>query len=185
MGYIGIYCSASTRIRPIFNESAIEIGKWIGQNGMTLINGGSNQGLMEILSRTVHENGGHCIGVVPSSFEQKGWFSKFNDETIYVRDLGERKDIIKKRSDILVVFPGGVGSMDEFFDAWASYNLGFHNKHIILANIDGFYNPLLKFINSLEKENFLHESPSDGPVEIANSVDECIGLIEQAIKSRS
>jgi len=179
MQYIGIYCSASIKIRPVFMESATKLGSWMGQKGMTLINGGSNQGLMQVFSKAVHENGGHCIGIVPSSFSNRGWFSKYNDETIFVDNLSERKELIKQRSDILIVFPGGIGSMDELFDAWASFNLGFHDKKIILANIDDFYEPLLKFLDNLREEKFLHEFLPN-PVIIANSVEDCISIIESA-----
>jgi uncharacterized protein (TIGR00730 family) len=177
MQTIGIYCSASVHIRPVFNESAEKLGIWMGKKGMTLVNGGSNQGLMAIFSKTIRENGGRCVGVVPTAFKKRGWYNEKNDETIFVENLSDRKEIIKKTSDLLIVFPGGVGSMDELFDAWASYNLDFHSKKIILANIDGFYNPLLSFLDILKKENFMHDFLPK-PVIVADSVEQCIEIIE-------
>jgi len=183
MQYIGIFCSASTKIRPVFRESAIQLATWMGKKRLTLINGGSNQGLMEIFSRTIQETGGRTIGVVPSDFEARGWFSTYNDETIFVKNLSDRKDYIKDKSDILIVFPGGIGSMDELFDSWASFNLGFHNKKIILANIDGFYDPLLNFLDRLKSEHFMHEF-APNPVIVAQSVSHCIELLETLGKAQ-
>lgn len=177
MQTIGIYCSASVHIRPIFNDSAAKLAIWMGKKGMILVNGGSNQGLMAIFSRNIRENGGRCVGVVPSAFKERGWFNEKNDETIFVENLGDRKEVIKKMSDILIVFPGGIGSMDELFDAWASYNLDFHSKKIILANIDGFYKPLIGFLDILKKEHFMHDFLPT-PVIVADTVEQCIEIIE-------
>jgi uncharacterized protein (TIGR00730 family) len=176
MQYIGIYCSASLLLRPVFREEAIKLGKWIGQKGKTLINGGSNQGLMEVFSKAVHENGGRCIGIIPESLSHRGWDSEYTDEKLLVKDLSERKNVIKQRSDILMAFPGGIGTMDELFDAWSSYNLGFHDKKIILLNIGGFFNPLLQQLELFREEKFLHDFlPS--PLLIVDSVDQCIELL--------
>jgi uncharacterized protein (TIGR00730 family) len=178
MQNIGIYCSASTHIRPVFREEAIKLGTWIGSHNKTLINGGSNQGLMEIFSKTVRENGGHCIGVIPENFSERGWYSSYSDEKILVKDLSERKEVIKKRSDVLLAFPGGIGTMDELFDAWSSYNLGFHNKKIILLNIEGFFKPLLEQLSVFQEEHFLHDFLPN-PLLLVNNVTECINLLEQ------
>jgi len=177
MQNIGIYCSASAQLRDIFEKEAIKLGEWIGKNGKTLINGGSNQGLMDVFSRTVGENGGHCIGVIPSNFSERGWHSSHTDEKVIVKDLSERKEVIKKRSDILIAFPGGIGTMDEFFDAWSSYNLGFHDKKIILVNIEGFFTPLIQQLDVFRREKFLHDFLPN-PVLIVHSADQCIELLE-------
>jgi uncharacterized protein (TIGR00730 family) len=177
MQNIGIYCSASDEIKDTFEKAAIKLSEWIGKNGKTLINGGSNQGLMEVFSRTVKENGGHCIGVIPENFSKHGWFSNQTDEKIIVKDLSERKEVIKQRSDVLIAFPGGVGTMDEFFDAWASYNLGFHDKKIIIVNIDDFYSPLIQQLKVFRNEKFLHDFLPN-PLHVVNSVDQCIELLK-------
>lgn len=183
MRSIGIYCSASVHIQPIFREEAIKLGRWMGQNGKTLVNGGSNQGLMEVFSKTVRESGGECIGVIPEDFSNRGWHSSHTDRKILVKDLSERKDIIKQLSDILIAFPGGIGTMDELFDAWSSYNLGFHDKRIILLNINNFFNPLLQQLELFREERFLHEFLPN-PLFIVDSVDQCIELLEK-LENRS
>jgi uncharacterized protein (TIGR00730 family) len=177
MLYVGIYCSASTSINPIYNEGAKELASWLGKNKLTLINGGSSQGLMAIFSQYTKENGGQTIGVIPCTFKTKGWISSFNDETVFVADLWERMEFIKQKSDVLIVFPGGIGSLDEFFDAWASFSLGFHTNKIILVNMNGFYKPILDFIDQLKKEHFLHDFLPN-PLIVTQSVQECIDMLE-------
>jgi uncharacterized protein (TIGR00730 family) len=178
MQNIGIYCSASVQIRPFFRLEAIKLGKWIGENQKTLVNGGSNQGLMEVFSKSVQEHGGKCIGVIPEVFSNKGWYSQYTDEIILVKDLSERKDRIKRISDILLVYPGGIGTLDEFFDAWASYTLGYHDKKIVLLNLKGFFNPLLKMLSQLRTEHFLHES-QPSPLYVMENVEQAIQFLKE------
>lgn len=184
MKTIGIFCSASILIKPVFEEEACKLGEWIGKNGKTLINGGSNQGLMEVFSKAVKANGGKCIGVIPANFSERGWYSDQTDEKIIVGNLSERKEIIKGQSDILIVFPGGIGTMDEFFDAWSSYTLGFHNKKIILVNVDGFFSSLLQQLEVFRKEKFLHEFLPN-PLLIVDSAAQCIEQLETMEKEEA
>jgi len=177
MEKICIYCSASEKINPIFKEDAIELAKWMGQNNKTLLNGGSSQGLMKVFSSTIKEHGGSTIGIIPENLKNRGWLSNYNDEVIIVKDLNERKDMMKKLSDIMIVFPGGVGTLDEMFDAWASFSLGYHNKKIVLVNVNGFYDSLIEFIDILKAEKFIHDFlPS--PLIVVNSINECIEIIK-------
>lgn len=178
MQNIGIYCSASSHINPKFSDAAQELGYWMGKNKKTLVNGGSSQGLMEVFSKTVKEYGGHCIGVIPEGFASKGWHSPYSDEKIIVKDLSERKEVIKKISDVLITFPGGIGTLDEFFDAWASFTLGFHDKKIILINLDGFFDSLLEQIRVFEQEKFLHDFQPN-PIIVLKTVEECISALRK------
>ena len=119
MEKIGIFCSASGSIDPIYFDAAHQIGEWMGKNGKTLIYGGANLGLMECVAKAVKENGGHVIGVVPSKLEENGKVSTYPDEIIATHDLSDRKDIILQQSDVLVALPGGIGTLDEVFHVMA------------------------------------------------------------------
>ncbi|MDD4921139.1 MAG: TIGR00730 family Rossman fold protein [Bacteroidales bacterium] len=178
MQNIGIYCSASNELKEVFEKEAFTLGEWIGNNHKTLINGGSNQGLMEVFSKAVRKNGGHCIGVIPSTFSERGWNSNHTDEIIMVKDLSERKEVIKQRSDVLIAFPGGIGTMDEFFDAWSSFSLGFHDKKIILVNVEDFFTPLIQQLKVFRQEKFLHDILPN-PLIIVDSAEECIDVLKK------
>lgn len=178
MKTIGIYCSASEDIKTHFEQEAIKLGHWMGENKMTLVNGGSNRGLMEIFAKAVRNSGGLCTGVIPENLAERGWHSNQTDKVILVKNLSERKEVIKTISDVLIAFPGGIGTMDEFFDAWASYSLGYHHKKIILVNLGGYYTPLVEQLNVFKKEGFLHDFlPS--PLIVVDTAEECIDRIRE------
>lgn len=106
MKKIGIFCSASENIDRMYFESALQIGKWMGETNRTLIYGGANLGLMECIAGAVKESGGTVVGVVPSKLEENGKVSKYLDQVIHTQNLSDRKDIITKEADILVALPG-------------------------------------------------------------------------------
>ena len=91
MERIGIFCSASEVIAPIYFEKAVELGKWMGENKKTLVYGGANLGLMECIAKATKENGGFVMGVVPTKLEERGAVSDLLDVTFRVDNLSERK----------------------------------------------------------------------------------------------
>lgn len=171
MKNIGIFCSASGRIDKMFFDSARRIGQWMGQNGKTLIYGGSNLGLMECVAAAVKENGGRVIGVVPSKLEKNGRASTLLDEIIRTHNLSDRKDIITEKSDVLVALPGGIGTLDEVFHVMAAASLGYHPKKVIFYNEQDFYTPLLEILRTFETQGFIRQSLSSY-YEVADSFEE-------------
>lgn len=171
MKKIGIFCSASENIDKMYFESARKIGEWMGETGKTLIYGGANLGLMECVARAVKESGGKVIGVVPTKLEEKGSVSTLLDEVIHTRNLSDRKDVMTELSDILVALPGGVGTLDEIFHVIAAASIGYHAKKVIFYNEYGFYDELLKALQTLEDKGFARH-PFSTYYEIANTPDE-------------
>lgn len=171
MEKIGIFCSASDSIDPIFFDAARQLGEWMGRNGKTLIYGGANLGLMECVAKEVKENGGRVIGVVPSKLEESGKVSTYPDEMICTHNLSERKDIILQKSDVLVALPGGIGTLDEVFHVMAAASIGYHRKRVIFYNVDGFYSPLLSTLNDLQARGFAHH-PLSSYYDVANTFNE-------------
>ena len=157
MEKIGIFCSASGSIDPIYFDAAHQIGEWMGKNGKTLIYGGANLG--------------HVIGVVPSKLEENGKVSTYPDEIIATHDLSDRKDIILQQSDVLVALPGGIGTLDEVFHVMAAASIGYHQKKVIFYNADGFYNPLLAVLSELQARGFTRH-PLSSYYEVANTFNE-------------
>ena len=147
MEKIGIFCSASGSIDPIYFDAAHQIGEWMGKNGKTLIYGGANLGLMECVAKAVKENGGHVIGVVPSKLEENGKVSTYP------------------------ALPGGIGTLDEVFHVMAAASIGYHQKKVIFYNADGFYNPLLAVLSELQTRGFTRH-PLSSYYEVANTFNE-------------
>ncbi|MDD3036402.1 TIGR00730 family Rossman fold protein [Bacteroides sp.] len=171
MKKIGIFCSASENIDKMYFDSARQIGKWIGETNKTLIYGGANLGLMECIAHTVKEYGGTVTGVVPSKLEENGKVSKYLDKIIRTQNLSDRKDIMTEESDILIALPGGVGTLDEVFHVIASASIGYHHKKVIFYNKYGFYDELLKTLQTLEEKGFAR-LPFSTYYEVANTLDE-------------
>lgn len=177
MNKIGIFCSASENIDKNYFDNARLVGKWMGETGKTLIYGGANLGLMECIARTVKENGGKVIGVVPSILEENGKVSTYPDEIIHTHNLSDRKDIMLEESDILVALPGGLGTFDEIFHVIAAATIGYHHKKILFYNINGFYNKLLAALEDLQSKNFIRP-PRFAYYEVANTLEELITLLQ-------
>ena len=177
MERIGIFCSASEVIAPIYFEKAMELGKWMGENKKTLVYGGANLGLMECIAKATKENGGFVMGVVPTKLEERGAVSDLLDVTFRVDNLSERKDTMLRESDIMVALPGGVGTLDEVFHVVASASIGYHHKKVIFYNVDGFWNGLLDFLESMKGNGFASR-PLENFYQVANTWEELIDLLQ-------
>ncbi|MCD8166684.1 MAG: TIGR00730 family Rossman fold protein [Bacteroides sp.] len=177
MDRIGIFCSTSPSIDPLYFEKCAELGTWLGKSGKTLIYGGASLGLMECISKSVSENDGKVIGVVPDKLEERGKVSTCLTEVFYTTNLSERKDIIVRESDILIALPGGIGTYDEVFHVMAAASIGYHTKQIVFYNINGFYNKLIVALEDLGEKGFLHH-PLSFYYQIANTLEELQQIIE-------
>lgn len=178
MNKIGIFCSASDDIAPLFMEKAKELGAWMGEHRKWLIYGGSNCGLMEVTARAAKEKGGMIMGIVPTKLEEKGAVSELLDVTFHTVNLSDRKDLMLQESEILVALPGGVGTLDEVFHVIASATIGYHSKKVIFYNIGGFWNGLLDFLKGLESQHFAHR-PLSNFFQTANSFEELTGMLDK------
>ncbi|MBO5537973.1 MAG: TIGR00730 family Rossman fold protein [Prevotella sp.] len=152
---IGIFCSANNSIEPVYFEKTAELGRWMGHNGHTLVFGGCNMGLMECVAKAVHEAGGHTIGVVPRIIEEGGRTSHYVDEQVNCENLSDRKELLLQHSDVVVALPGGIGTLDEVFTVAASHTIGYHQKPILLYNINGFWDSLIALLNDLSERGMV------------------------------
>ncbi len=178
MEKIGIFCAASNTIDELYFERARELGRWMGENGKTLIYGGSNQGLMECLAKEVKAHGGRVFGVVPTKLEERGRVSELLDVTFRTHNLSDRKDILVEESEVLVALPGGIGTLDEVFHTMAAHSIGYHAKRVIFYNVNGFYDALLAFLRGLDASHFSHR-PVENYMQVASTLDELTTLLNQ------
>lgn len=178
MEKIGVFCSASELIDPLYFEKAKELGCWLGKQGKTLVYGGSDRGLMECLAKAVKEHGGRVFGVVPTKLEEKGRVSKLLDVTFHTCNLSDRKDTMVSESDVLVALPGGIGTLDEVFHTMAAYSLGYHSKKVIFYNINGYYDALLSILDGLEATHFAHR-PMSHYMKVASTFDELVAFLDE------
>lgn len=161
MKKIGVFCASSDKMEHIYYDAAYSLGQWIGGSGRTLVYGGANCGLMEAVAKGTKDAGGTVFGVVPQKLVRSGRVSDCIDITFYCNDLSDRKQYLVDESDILVVMPGSVGTLDEAFCALAANTFGMHQKQVIFWNIDGFYDLLFQFLDTLGPRGVLNKAWSE------------------------
>ena len=138
-----VYCGSGPGTNPRFVEAAIAFGKELAENGIGLVYGGGSIGLMGAVANAVLDHGGAVTGIIPEFLTQQGNRADRVQELIVTDDMHERKRLMFERSDAFVALPGGIGTLEELVEQLTWQQLGRHNKPILLANIDGFWEPLL------------------------------------------
>jgi len=173
---IAVYCSAVDNLPEHWQEGARVTGRWIGSHAATLVYGGVESGLMTVVARTAHDAGGRVVGVVPT--RRREWSSVFNDIVVPTSDLNERKGTMQLLADAFVVLPGGYGTLDEFSTSFSYINFTDQpDKHIVLYNPDGLYDPLIEQLHRMVGAGLLRPSALDilrvvtQPEEIAETLD--------------
>ena len=140
---IVVYCSSQEGLEEKYRLLARDLGTWIGQQGHTLLYGGSNAGLMHITAVAVNEAGGHIVGVIPEMFRHR--IDPVCDEVVYTANLGDRKQYMIEHGDVFVVMPGGIGTLDEWMSTLAVMTIGNDDpRPVIVANIDGLYDATIQ-----------------------------------------
>ena len=150
---IVVYCSSQAGLEEKYQQLAHDLGTWIGQNGHTLLYGGSNAGLMHITAAAAHEAGGHVIGVIPEMFRHR--IDPLCDEVVYTANLGDRKQYMIEHGDVFVVMPGGIGTLDEWISTLAVMTIGNDDpRPVIVANIDGLYDATVQQLADMTRTPF-------------------------------
>ena len=152
---ICVFCSANQQIDPDFFAMTEALGKWMAENGHSLVYGGVNQGLMECVAKAVKEAGAMTIGVVPMKVEDTGRRSDYVDVEIPCDNLTDRKQLMMDQSDVFIALPGGLGTLDEVFTIAASATIGYHQKAVILYNMKGFWNELIALLDDLQAKGMI------------------------------
>ena len=152
---ICIFCSANQQIDPLFFSLTEELGRWLAENGHEIVYGGVNQGLMECVAKAAKTRGGRTVGVVPAIVEKSGRISDYADEVISCDNLTDRKQLMIDQSDVFIALPGGIGTLDEVFTVAASATIGYHQKPVILYDMNGFWNPLVTLLDDFQTKGMV------------------------------
>ena len=147
-----IFCSSNWQIDPDFFTMTEELGLWAAKNGHSIVFGGHDAGLMHAVSKAAHEAGGRVIGVVPRKIEEMGKLSPYLDVHIPTEDLTDRKQLMQDMSDVFIVLPGGIGTLDELFTVASASTLDYHHKPVILYNMKGFWDSLIACLEDLHSK---------------------------------
>ena len=152
---ICVYCASGPGTNPAFVTAARNFGRILAENGVRLVYGGGSIGLMGALAESVIDHGGQVTGVIPDFLVARELMLQRAQERIITRDMHERKRIMFERADAFVALPGGVGTLEELVEQLTWAQLGRHKKPILLANINGYWDPLLSLIAHMRTQEFL------------------------------
>ena len=152
---ICVYCGSKPGDLAAFADAAQQVGQWIGQHGGQLVYGGGRNGLMGIVANATLAAGGRVVGVIPRALVEKEWAHTECTELHIVETMHERKQMMAERADAFLALPGGIGTFEEFYEVWTWRQLGYHNKPIGLLNLNGYYDPMLSFLNSVVSHEFM------------------------------
>jgi uncharacterized protein (TIGR00730 family) len=143
---ICVFCASASRIDPAFVDCTRQLGEWIGRRGHTLVWGGCNVGLMQEIGAAVRTAGGRTVAVIPRFLIARGLLFDAPSETIATRDLAERKLEFRRLAAAYVALPGGVGTWEEVLEVLALRKLEQLDAPIVIANVGGYYDPLLDLV---------------------------------------
>ena len=176
---ISVFCGASLPHNKEIVEAAAALGRRIAQEGHTLVYGGSNLGLMGVVSGAALEEGGRVVGVIPNLFSDDIIHSQRVTELVRVGSMAERKERIMEMCDAFVALPGGIGTLDEVLEVMVMNQLqiydgqrvldgSYRSKPMILLNIDDYYNPFLEQLRLIKEEGLMR---SDAGLVSAETVE--------------
>jgi uncharacterized protein (TIGR00730 family) len=154
-----VYCGSGSGTNPRFIEAAQALGKIFAENGIRLVYGGGSVGMMGAVARAVLDHGGEVTGIIPDFLVQKEVMMPLKD-LIVTPDMHERKRLMFEHSDAFVALPGGIGTLEELVEQLTWKQLGRHAKPVLLADIDGFWEPLLELFVHMRSTQFIRTDMS-------------------------
>jgi len=150
-----VYCGSGSGTNPLFVEAARAFGKELADSGVALVYGGGAVGLMGAVANAVLDHGGTVTGIIPGFLRTKEIALDRVRDLVVTDDMHERKRLMFERSDAFVALPGGIGTLEELVEQMTWQQLGRHEKPILIANIDGFWDPLLGLLTHMTETAFI------------------------------
>lgn len=176
-----VYCGSSPGTDPAFVAAAQAFGKILAENDVRLIYGGGSVGLMGALAQAVLKHDGAATGVIPEFLVRRERPHGDRVEQVVVPDMHARKRIMFERADGFVALPGGLGTLEEVVEQLTWAQLGRHRKPILIANINGYWDPLLALIEHMRAVKFV-PSAFDVDFLVATRVDDILPKLRAAAR---
>lgn len=174
-----VYCGSGTGGDPAFAEAADALGRHMGAEGLGLVYGGGNVGLMGTVARGVLAAGGHVTGIIPDFLKSRERMLDEAQETLVVPDMHTRKQMMFERADAFVALPGGIGTLEEVVEQMTWSQLGRHEKPILLLSVKGFWRPLLSLLAHMREQGFIRPGLELNYL-VAERVEEVVPMLRQA-----
>ena len=174
---ITVYGAASDQINDKYKEAGKLLGKKMAQRGHGLVFGAGDNGVMGAVARGVTDGNGEIIGISPTFFNVDGILYPDCTKLIYTETMRERKKILEDEADAFIMAPGGVGTLDEFFEILTLKQLQQHNKAIAIFNFDGYFDGILSWLKGATQKEFISDVTL-GLYEVHEDIDKMLDYIE-------
>lgn len=171
MKKICIFCGSSMGFDPIYKEKAAELGHVLADHGCELLFGGGSVGLMKVIADVMMEHGCKVTGTITKHLLDMHVGHDGIDELIVVESMAERKKILEDMADGFIALPGGIGTMDEFFEAYVLSQLRVFDKPVALFNVNGYYDGIVEFIKHIADEGFMRREHAENLIVSADAKD--------------
>ena len=179
---LAVYCGSAPGSDPKFAEATRATAAAMTQNGVDLVYGGGRLGLMGLIADSVLELGGKVYGVIPAALVDLEVAHTGVTELFRVANMHERKAKMTDLADAFIALPGGIGTLDELFEAWSWNALGYHAKPFCLLNVGGFWNGLIEFMDHATESGFLSASRRRQLL-VAATPEEALNVLDEAAAS--
>ena len=164
MNRICVFCGTNPGARPEYGTAARELGRVLADQGIELVYGGASVGIMGELADSVQEHGGHVTGIIPQQLMEKEAAHTGIRNLIVVASMHQRKSQMADMSDGFIALPGGIGTLEGFFEVLTWSQLGIHTKPAAILNVEGYFDGLTGFLDHAVREGFLTETHRDAIV---------------------
>lgn len=161
MKSVAVFCGASKGRNGLYTRAAEDLGRLLARRRITLVYGGGNVGLMGVLARAALEEGGRVVGVIPEQLMAYEVALPEATKMHVVGSMHERKALMADLSEAFLALPGGLGTLEEFFEVWTWAQLGLQRKPLGLLNVGGYFTPLVAFLDHAVREGFLRAVHKD------------------------
>src|ERR1700754_1886524 len=179
-----VYCGSGPGTNPGFVKAATAFGKDLAENGVGLVYGGGSIGLMGAVATGALDNGGTVTGIIPDFLTARENAMKRAQELVVTKNMHERKQLMFDRSDAFVALPGGIGTLEELVEQMTWAQLGRHQKPGLLANINGFWDPLIRLLDAMRREKFIR-ADLEVAMLVAKQAEDIVPVLQRAVEELS
>jgi uncharacterized protein (TIGR00730 family) len=177
---ICVYCGSSPGTESAFTRAAARIGTLMAQAGIGLVYGGGKRGLMGVIAQAVLTHGGYVTGIIPKFLVEREHMLEAAQELIVVPDMHTRKRLMFEKADAFVALPGGIGTLEELVEQMTWVQLERHNKPVLIADVGGFWRPLLDLLAHMRETGFI-TSGSDTRYLVAERIEDVLPMLSRAV----
>ncbi|POF28842.1 LOG family protein [Roseibium marinum] len=175
-----VYCGSSFGSDSSHEAAAIWLGQLIAEAGLRLVYGGGSVGLMGTVANSALEAGGAVTGIIPHFLEKREVMLESLDDLIVTKDMHERKHLMFQKSDAFIALPGGIGTLEEAVEMMTWAQLGQHRKPVALANINGFWSPLLELFDHMRAQGYIRPE-TEVPYLVANRIEDILPMLRRSL----